>query len=151
MNKSNPEHPNQFLENILINKKSIIQGTESPGIYLLINNDEIIYIGKSLTPKQRVGIHQYSNKKFDSYYIISCNEEELRDLEAKYIFKYHPKHNKIMPFSKSLPYIGKTTSAQNNQFLISCVIINNRLYADLSKKRFNLIQKEKNNKENNEN
>ena len=140
-------YPNQFLEDILINKKSITQ-TESPGIYLLIDNDEIVYVGKSLTPEQRVGTHQYSDKNFDSYYIVSCNEEELQNLEAKYIFKYHPKYNKIIPFSKSFPYIGKTTPIQNNQFSISCVIVGNKLYVDLSEVEFELIRKERNDEEN---
>jgi hypothetical protein len=148
MNEDNSNHPNQFLEDILINKKSITQEAESPGFYLLIDNDEIVYVGKSATPKQRVGTHQYSDKNFDSYYIVSCNEEELQDLEAKYIFKYHPKYNKIIPFTKSLLYIGKTTPIQNNQFLISCVIVNNKLYADLSEEEFGLIRKERNNEEN---
>lgn len=138
--------PNQF-NDILKNRKFLQNISEpEPGIYLLFYKDKVVYVGKSLNPEQRIASHiSSSDKRFDSYHIIHCNEEQLKDLESKYILNYIPKYNKMIPYSKSYPYLGKTTPIKNNQFSISCVVINNKLYIDLSEVGFELIRKERDN------
>ena len=110
------------------------------GIYFLFYKDEVIYIGKSLNVKERMKGH--FNKKFDSYSIINCNENELSELENKYIFKYYPKYNKIIG-TGDIYFVGKLSEeVKNKTFTLNATILNNRLYIDLSEIDFSMYKKE---------
>lgn len=124
------------IKNIIKNKKSI---TQNPGIYFLLDNNKIVYVGKSLSPEKRINSH-ISDKNFDSYSVIRCKECELNSLEKEYILKFLPKYNKHISLpGTNLSPIGKITRMKNGTISIPCLILNNKLYADLSKTGFKLI------------
>lgn len=88
-------------EQILQIKKPIPTGKEDgPGIYFLIHEDRIVYVGRSVSPINRVMNHaQGREKKFDSYTILYMSDEcsSLDHMEAAYIWEHCPRHNVTMP------------------------------------------------------
>ncbi len=89
-----------------------------PGVYIMKNsNDEIIYVGKAISLKNRVrqyfqkGNNQGSKvramvkniKEFE--YIIVDNEVEALILESNFIKKHKPKYNILLRDDKQYPYI----------------------------------------------
>lgn len=62
------------------------------GIYFLIKNSEIVYVGQSVDVYSRMACHR-REKEFDRFHIIPCEKEHLLEIEAKYIAKFNPKLN----------------------------------------------------------
>lgn len=60
-------------------------------IYLLIDDDEIVYVGKTQNGLKR--IVQHTNKKFNKFGFIEFDQNELDYYEDFYIMKYQPKYN----------------------------------------------------------
>lgn len=122
----------QEIEKVLKNRKKI---NRVPGVYLLFNGDTVVYVGKSLDPEKRIGIHLTTKKDVDSYYIYPCSVEDLDEMESKYILKYLPKYNKMLPKTAGKVFrpVGKLVSPKpNRKLLIPCIILNNKLHADFS-------------------
>lgn len=67
--------------------------TDLSGIYFLIRNGEIIYIGQSTCVFRRVYDHLWAKKIFDSFSYIQCEEKMLDKLESLYIHFYQPPEN----------------------------------------------------------
>jgi hypothetical protein len=68
------------------------------GIYFLLQDGEVTYIGQSINCHYRISTHVSERKKdFNSCYIIRAEPEELGDLEALYIKKFNPRHNVAIP------------------------------------------------------
>lgn len=95
----------------------------SPGVYLMHDKkDEIIYVGKAVSLKNRV--RQYfreSTKKTPKIqkmislierfeYIVTDSELEALILECNLIKEYRPKYNTMLKDDKSYPYIKLTIS-----------------------------------------
>lgn len=79
------------------------------GVYFLIKNNEIIYIGSSINIYGRLVTH-YNSIDFDSHSFIKMNmldKKELRIIEAEYILKYLPKHNCKLPVNNKYEHINK--------------------------------------------
>ncbi len=92
---------------------------QSPGCYLMKNNDGIIiYVGKAKKLKNRVssyfrGKHYGKTAKLvseieDFEYIVVNSEIESLILEINLIKKYDPKYNILLRDDKSYPYIELT-------------------------------------------
>ena len=65
---------------------------ECSGIYFLISDDEVVYVGQSVNVHSRVGQHYREKyKEFNSYVYIRCLESELDVLESIYIHTLRPK------------------------------------------------------------
>lgn len=94
---------------------------DSPGVYIMYNKEnEIIYVGKSVSLKNRV--RSYFNSDHSKYkkvqamveniyrfeYIIVNNETESLVLEANLIKKNRPKYNINLKDDKQYPYIKIT-------------------------------------------
>jgi hypothetical protein len=62
-------------------------------VYLLFNKGEIVYVGQSVKPLQRIGQHQ-RDKTFDSYRILYCAENRRLYWESKLIDALNPPLNK---------------------------------------------------------
>lgn len=62
-------------------------------VYLLIDNDEVVYVGK--TEKGIRRIYQHIDKSFNKMQFIEVKKDELDFFEDLYIMKYQPKYNKI--------------------------------------------------------
>ena len=62
-------------------------------VYFLYQGCDIVYIGKSVNPTQRIGAH-ISTKSFDSAECFELNsEDEMNKAEASLIVKHQPKLN----------------------------------------------------------
>jgi excinuclease UvrABC nuclease subunit len=73
-------------------EKILSDATDIPtvcGIYFLIKNNEIVYIGQSINIHHRITNH-CRDKDFDKVSIIECNKASLDDLEKEYINKFQP-------------------------------------------------------------
>jgi hypothetical protein len=62
------------------------------GIYFLISDDEIVYIGQSINVISRVASHK-KDKEFDSFSYVEVPKDGLSLFEAAYIDAYKPKLN----------------------------------------------------------
>lgn len=84
--------------------------TIDPIIYFLIDNEQIVYVGQSLQGIYRVFEHmKFNKKKFDSYFILNCEEKDLHDLENLYIEEFKPKYNKVVNWNVCIS-LGKLGS-----------------------------------------
>lgn len=108
-------------------------------IYFLSLNNEIVYIGQTKDPTQRLKSHE-TNKEFDSYFIIYKRKEYIDEHEAYLIFKFAPKYNKRIncPY-KSIKLVAKTTPIKSQNSNLNYCIINNQLYIDLNHQNFDII------------
>lgn len=74
-----------------------------PGIYFLCNFGEVVYVGQSTNPKQRISTHLAEKKKvFDRAFIRHCRPDELDELESFFIHTLEPKYNCTMPSGQKL-------------------------------------------------
>lgn len=91
---------------------------ETPGVYLYFNQDKVIYIGKAINLKRRVGSYfdldldtktrrMISEAKFISFIKVASELESLL-LEARLIKKYQPHYNIIAKDDKHPLYIRIT-------------------------------------------
>lgn len=65
------------------------------GIYYLIDNDEIVYIGQSIRVYGRVLTHiKERSKQFNRFAWISIKAEQLNVSEAAQIVAHNPKYNR---------------------------------------------------------
>ena len=82
------------LEQILGMAKEI---PDEPGVYFLIEENKIVYIGQSISPMVRVGNHLGDKTIYRKYFthvaILPVNEKDLYAVESAYIEHYRPKHN----------------------------------------------------------
>lgn len=67
-------------------------------IYFLLDNGEVVYVGKTTKGISRPLSHK--NKEFDTIKIIYCEEEHLDILENEYILKYKPIYNQICNYTQ---------------------------------------------------
>lgn len=65
------------------------------GVYFLIREEEIVYVGQSNNIHARISYHmQCTNKKFDSFSYINVPLERLNNVESHYIEKFEPEYNR---------------------------------------------------------
>lgn len=88
--------------------KAIIESSQSikhclcPGIYYLIKDSEIVYIGQSTNMFNRIGSHATAGKKdFDSFYTKPLPRDQLYHHEVREILKHRPRYNKTLPSNKT--------------------------------------------------
>lgn len=102
------------------NTDDIINGAENinkinfrdyAGIYFLIYDKEIVYVGQSINVISRIEDHALRRSgTFNKFSWIQCNYEELDKWEGFYIGKYLPKYNGCIPknpFFINFKNIGK--------------------------------------------
>jgi hypothetical protein len=64
---------------------------QSSGVYFLIDEDKIVYVGQSVNIYARIPNHH--DKKFDRYSYVPCKPQLLNILESLYIHCLQPKLN----------------------------------------------------------
>jgi hypothetical protein len=62
------------------------------GIYFLIKDQSVVYVGQSINITQRVAEHT-KTKDFDTFTYVQCKRENLNQIEAMYITRLKPKYN----------------------------------------------------------
>lgn len=95
-----PHFPKRILEAMAsapLSPDEIVDGsmpkTVLCGIYFLIRDDRIVYVGQSKNALRRVGRHIDDGKDFDRFTIAPCAEEDLDRLERTYITAFYPEQN----------------------------------------------------------
>lgn len=64
------------------------------GVYFLVNDERIVYVGQSTNLLMRVCDHARQGRiKFQSFAYLVCDSKELDALESAYIFRFKPKEN----------------------------------------------------------
>jgi hypothetical protein len=63
---------------------------QGSGVYFLIKDKEVIYVGQSLDVFHRMARHKRDSREFDSFAYIECEPERLDELEAAYITAFVP-------------------------------------------------------------
>jgi len=93
----NLNHKEILSENQILERKYTFQ--KSPGIYFLIDGDEIVYIGKSDHVPARLKNHVYPRRRgsmkkdFNKVAFVRYPESKLDEPEMMYIKEFQPKHN----------------------------------------------------------
>lgn len=90
-----------------ISKKEIIKSAikipktkEKAGVYFLLKNKKIVYVGQTTNGVIRIFFHT-KDKDFDSYYFIPIKDKDKRhSAENNYILEFNPKYNKIVNAKK---------------------------------------------------
>ena len=127
----------------MVTEKDLSKLPDQPGVYLMHGrNDEIIYVGKARSLKNRV--RQYFQPSHDEglkkkqmvanidyfEFIVTDSELEALILECNLIKEYRPKYNTMLRDDKTYPYIEFTKeknpkliitrhlSKKNNRFII---------------------------------
>ena len=78
------------------------------GIYYLIQDDEIVYIGQSVCIMARISTHYTKKRKlFNRYIYTNVPLDKLDELELKEIIKYSPKYNSDLPGNNTYASMGK--------------------------------------------
>lgn len=106
-----------------------------PGVYLMHNaKDEIIYVGKAISLKNRVRQYFQSSRNLTPKivqmvshiarfeYIITDSELEALVLECNLIKEYRPKYNTMLMDDKTYPYIKVTTGEDYPRILLSRLV-----------------------------
>lgn len=106
MNKITAEtNKTSTVEEVLKHKIPISSRKVLMGIYFLIQDDEVVYVGRSGDVEGRISSHQTGPKEFNHYSVIGCEtEEELDRWEPHFIEKIRP------PLNKKLPNTGEFIS-----------------------------------------
>lgn len=71
-------------------------------IYFLIDNNKVVYVGK--TSNNIIRPFSHKDKCYDRLEIKLCNEDELDILEDKYIKKYNPCYNRQLNYAVNYSY-----------------------------------------------
>ena len=66
------------------------------GIYLLINDEEVVYVGQTKSGLRR--IMQHNDKVFNKYSFVETPLDELDYYEDIYIMKFQPKYNNFYSY-----------------------------------------------------
>lgn len=145
------EEQEKSLTEILKGKTKNIQNLS--GVYFLIYEKEVVYVGSSQSAISRIDHHRKGNKIiFDYHYIISCNKKNLAPLENHYIFKFCPKYNKMLS-NKTEKYKllcnmeGK--EMPNIKVKVTGVIIGSKLYVKIPNSVSKILKENKKRGQNN--
>lgn len=91
------EYFHEYKNKRLWSEKEVVEAavpyTNFCGIYFLINNDRVIYIGQSVNVSARVSQHTTTNKVFDKWLVLPCKKEHLDVMESLYIHLLRPPGN----------------------------------------------------------
>ena len=81
-------------QNEIISKSYEVERNKT-GVYFLIHENKIVYVGKTIKGLTRAYSH-LDDKIFDRMYFIPCSIEDLDEKESDYIIKYSPIYNQML-------------------------------------------------------
>lgn len=67
--------------------------TKPSGVYFLIREREVVYVGQSLDVLNRISRHRRDGRKFDAFSYIECDVADMDSLEVLYIKAFVPAEN----------------------------------------------------------
>lgn len=122
----------QVPDNDFIVNNSLPKPELRPGIYFLIKDGEIVYVGQSVDCEARVKKHiQEGEKGFTSYHVFPCHTDHLNLYEAFCLWKFQPKYNHHLPIQPFITVFGAYVKANN----ISLATKKNRQISEYCKTR----------------
>ncbi len=91
----------------LLREHEIVLGaseiTDLCGVYFLIHEKKIVYVGQSVNVFSRISSHLSEGlKKFSEYSFIGCERKQLDVLESLYIHYLRPKYNGLANNAKAM-------------------------------------------------
>ena len=89
MPRSAPHNHTSILDEVEI-LAAAVDYEPASGVYFLISRGRIVYIGQAADVFARVADHERSNKRFDKWHWIPCEEGCLDTLERDYLKKFKP-------------------------------------------------------------
>ena len=72
-----------------------------PGIYVLLLNGEIVYVGQTRNIFGRFNGPDHRHRSYDKVYFVRCNPAELDRVEALMILKLKPKERQTYNFNNN--------------------------------------------------
>ena len=81
-----------FTENEILENRLPIQDVIRSGVYFLIKNERIVYVGQSINVYSRIAEH-YKSKFFSDVFSVPCPRSNLDVLESMYIHTFNPDLN----------------------------------------------------------
>jgi len=63
------------------------------GVYFLMLNGELVYVGRSDSVLKRLSQHRANKLFFDQFHVIGCTDKDQKKLEQFYISKFRPRLN----------------------------------------------------------
>jgi hypothetical protein len=60
------------------------------GIYFLVKDGEVVYVGQSVDVLARISRHRRDGREFDAYTYLACEKSDLDRLESIYIAAFMP-------------------------------------------------------------
>lgn len=89
--------------------KNHVSAWRLPCVYFLLKGNEIVYIGKTTSLKDRIGYHQRQSMDFDEVRTKQYPLEKLDEYERIWIQYFKPKHNKANRHDPKIICETKTT------------------------------------------
>ena len=84
-----------LLKKTLLREHEIVKNSvpwdKPQGIYFLIFNEKVVYVGQSKNVLNRISAHK--DKTFDSFAFLQCKEHEMDIIESLYIHLLQPEQN----------------------------------------------------------
>lgn len=102
---------NSFLQEDQIVKLSL-PWDNLVGIYFLIKDERVVYVGQSISIASRISNH--TNKDFDRHAFILCEKHDLNAMESFYIHVLRPKLNAQFPNGNMIAPISFADLISNN-------------------------------------
>ena len=96
-------------------KRYCLSNIDRPGIYILFDDEQVVYVGKSLMPFGRIGQHIKQKKMiFNSFRILKCSKKKLDYWESYLIFNLYPRYNVRGISGENLDKLRKKTYKTSN-------------------------------------
>lgn len=73
--------------------QAAIPTSKASGIYFLLRNGSVVYVGQSVDVLHRIARHRREGKVFDGFAYMECEQSELDRLETLYIKSFVPEEN----------------------------------------------------------
>lgn len=73
--------------------ESCIPTARASGVYFLVRESEVVYVGQSVDVLHRIARHRREGRVFDAFSYIECDHGEMDRLEALYIKAFIPVGN----------------------------------------------------------
>lgn len=73
--------------------EAAIPTARASGVYFLIREGEVVYVGQSVDVLHRIARHRREGKRFDAFSYIECDSAEMDRLETLYIKSFVPEEN----------------------------------------------------------
>ena len=95
-------------------RKQIRRAEASCGIYFLVKDSMIVYIGQSTRLQSRIESHR-EDKDFDDAFYFECPREELDDIERELIRGFSPRYNIAHNYELYRKVMGARRAAANQR------------------------------------